>query len=127
MVFRFPGKRVRARGIDASAAPARGGRLNPQTAAYQRNNPRLYWLAGLLGMLLLILAGGLAWQQVLLKPYVKYHNESLLANYTDWMSARVPVLKAGLLAKYKDGDEKRAEDEAESAAKVEYAKMFLFD
>ena len=33
-------------------------------AAYQRLNPRLFSLAGLLALLLLVLAGGLAWRQI---------------------------------------------------------------
>ena len=58
-------------------------------AAYQRHNPRLFSLSILLTALLAVLVLGLAWRQVLLKPFVPYYNAwlqtRLQKEHPDWL------------------------------------------
>jgi penicillin-binding protein 2 len=60
-------------------------------AAYQRHNPRLFSLTLLLAAMLAVLAGGLAWRQVLLKPFVPYYNAwlrtRLQKDHPDWLES----------------------------------------
>ena len=68
-------------------------------------------LAGLLALMFLILAGGLAWQQLLIKPYVQYHN--------GWVEANAGKIKDDLQAAHPDWQPNNV-----NAA---FAKMFLYD
>jgi len=78
-------------------------------------------------LLLVILAGGLAWQQVLLKPYVKFHNETLEADKVSWLNANAPIWAANLQREHPDWNDQTVKEAAETAARAEYAKLYLVD
>ena len=113
--------------MDSGGSPGRGSELKPQTSAYAKHNPRLRTLGIVLGLLLAVLAGGLAWRQIFYKPYVRYHNSWLNANYEGWLESNLPRLIDETQKQNPNWSEDMVAAKAGAGAKAEYAKIYLTD